>query len=37
MQRMLNEIDDDTNLEDLTFDKLVYSYFLQSPYVLQRL
>ena len=32
MQRMFDEIEDDTNLEDLAFDKLVYSYSLWFSY-----
>ena len=29
---MLDEIEDDNNLEDLAFDKLVYPYSLQLSY-----
>lgn len=32
MQQMFNEIEDDTDLEDLGFDQLVYSYSLQLSY-----
>ena len=29
MQQMLDEIEDDTNLDDLAFDKLVYKLFIK--------
>ena len=32
MQQMSDETEDDTDLEDLAFDKLVYSYPLQFSY-----